>query len=57
MIKAERKMCHNCPDKGIICDRCIIGMVYDAEDWRLKKIRRKESKARFYKVAALKAKC
>ena len=58
MIKVERKTCHSCPDKDKgICDRYIVGIVYDAEDYRLRKIRRKETKARHQKIMALKVKC
>ena len=47
MLKVERKMCQDCTDKDKgICDRCIVGIVYDAEDYRLRKILSKESYAR-----------
>ena len=58
MVSVERKMCRNCPDKDNgICDRCIVGIVYDAEDIRLRKIRRNESRARHRKIMSLKVKC
>lgn len=59
MVKVERKMCLNCPDmdRGICHDRCIVGLVYDAEDLRLRKIRRNESRTRHRKINGLKVKC
>jgi len=58
MLKVERKMCQGCIDKDRgICDRCIVGLVYDAEDYRRLKIRRKESQARHRKLMDLKVKC
>lgn len=58
MVKVERKMCRGCLDKDKgICDRCIVGIVYDAEDYRRLKIRRKESKARHRLIMDRKIKC
>lgn len=58
MLKVERKMCQGCLDKDKgICERCIVGLVYDAEEHRLRKIRRKESYARHRLITDRKIKC